>query len=168
VKLVLGIDPGSLNMGYGLVRSSGSKLEHVAHGCLRASRALAIAERLAKLHGELERILESYCPDAVAIEKVFTAKNPKSALMLGQARGAVLVAIGRRKLPLAEYAPAEVKLAVGGHGSCSKQQLARMAERIVGISLQGENSDASDALAIAICHAQALSREEWISRSHRA
>jgi crossover junction endodeoxyribonuclease RuvC len=168
VKLVLGIDPGSLNVGYGLVRVSGSKLEHVGHGCLQAPRGMAVAERLAKLHGDLERVLDQYGPDAVAIERVFTSKNPKSALMLGQARGAILVAIGGRKLPLAEYAPAEVKLAVGGHGSCSKQQLARMAERIVGVSLEGESADASDALAIAICHAQAMSREEWISRSHRA
>lgn len=168
MRTVLGIDPGSLNLGYGVVRVSGSKLEHLAHGCLKAPRSMAVAERLAKLHRELSDILDAHAPDAVAIERVFTARNPKSALTLGQARGAILVAVGERKLPLAEYAPAEVKLAVGGHGSCSKEQLARMAGRIVGVSLDDAGPDASDALAIAICHAQAMGREEWLARSQRA
>jgi crossover junction endodeoxyribonuclease RuvC len=167
VRIVLGIDPGSLNLGYGVVRTEGSKLQHLAHGCLRAPRGMDIARRLAKLHAELVVLLDRFEPDAVAIERVFTAKNPKSALTLGQARGAILVAVGAKKLPLAEYAPAEVKLAVGGHGSCSKEQLARMAERITGISLADASADASDALAIAICHAQAVAREEWLARSQR-
>jgi len=164
----LGVDPGSQRVGIGVVRTRGAKLELVECQTLRAKPNDRIERRLAQLAQQLEEVLDRAAPDAVALERVFSARNAQSALTLGEARGAILAVFGARKLPLAEYAPAEVKLAVGGHGACTKEQLARMASRILGATLDEAEHDATDAVAIAICHAQELSRRRWLERSQRA
>lgn len=168
MTVVLGVDPGSQNTGVGVVRAAGSSIELLEYSTLRAKRGDPIERRLAQLAGQLEELLSRVKPEAAALERVFSAKNAQSALMLGQARGAILAVLGRHKLPLAEYAPAEVKLAVGGHGACTKEKMARMASRILGAKLDEAEHDATDAVAIAICHAQELARRRWLERTERA
>jgi crossover junction endodeoxyribonuclease RuvC len=165
VSLVLGLDPGSLRLGYGLIETNGSQLLHREHGVFVASPKGELATRLLHLHGRLSELLERVRPDAVGIERVFAAQNARSALVLGQARGIVLLAVAQHGLSLAEYAPAEVKLAVTGHGRASKLQLAAMVERLLGGRPDSQSLDASDALAIAICHVQSQARARLVARA---
>jgi len=165
VSRVLGLDPGSLRLGYGVIEASGSRIAHRSHGVLVAPRTRELPERLAMLFEQLEELLERERPDAVALERVFTARNVHSALTLGHARGVILLALARRSLTLAEYAPAEVKLAVAGHGRADKSQLAAMVSRLLRVQLDDAGLDATDALAIAICHAQELARDRLLRRA---
>jgi len=165
---ILGLDPGSIHMGYGVVEASAGRLRHLDHGTLSAPRSWAVARRLAALHAGLEEVLDRHRPDSVAIERVFTARNVASALTLGQARGTALLAVGQRELDLAEYAPGAVKLAVVGHGRASKEQVAQMVGRLLGIGTDGMGRDSSDALAIAICHSHGLERAHLLRRAGRS
>lgn len=150
---VLGIDPGSLTTGYGVVeRGTGGRLLHVSDGAISPGGALALPERLLRISEALEAVMSAYSPDAVSIESVFFAKNVKSAIQLGHARGAALVAAARFKLPVFEYAPMSIKLAVTGHGAATKDQVKKMVKLLLKTSHEPVKSDASDALAIAICH----------------
>lgn len=152
---ILGLDPGSYHLGYGVVAAEGSRLRHVEHGTVDLPRGLALASRLCQLFDALEQVLDRLPCQQVAVERVFTAHNAASALTLGHARGVILLAVARRGLTVAEYTPAEVKKAVTGHGRCEKEEMAGMVGRILDISGHGLPLDASDALAIAICHATA-------------
>jgi crossover junction endodeoxyribonuclease RuvC len=167
LSIVVGVDPGSLNLGYGVVDVQGSKINHLDHGTISAKRTLSVDRRLPILFAGLCEVLDRHRPDVISIEKVFHARNAQSALVLGHARGVVLLAAGQRELTLAEYAPSEVKLAVGGHGRSSKEQVAAMASRILSTSLAGVGHDSTDALAIAICHAHQLGRDRLLARSQR-
>ncbi|MFQ5697800.1 MAG: crossover junction endodeoxyribonuclease RuvC [Myxococcota bacterium] len=148
---VLGIDPGSRATGYGVVAQEGPRLERVAGGVIRVGEG-ELTRRLAAIAAALEAVLLETRPDCVALEAVFSARNPRSALLLGQARGAALVACGRVGLAGAEYSPAEVKRAVTGHGGADKAQVQRMVRRLLGLA-EAPASDEADALAVAICHA---------------
>jgi crossover junction endodeoxyribonuclease RuvC len=150
---VLGIDPGSRFMGYGVVEERGGQLQHVAHGVIRAGEG-ALELRLRRIGEALRLALESFKPEAVAVEGVFTLRNPRSALILGHARGVALLVAAERDLPVHEYPPARVKRAVGAGGADGKEAVARMVRTFLQIS-QIERSDASDALAVAICHLNA-------------
>lgn len=151
---ILGIDPGSSATGYGLVERRGSRVVHVAHGTLRPPRGAVLADRLAFLHAALWALLEERAPDCVAIERVFVAASPRAALVLGHARGVALAAAAGRRLLVAEYAPSEVKLAVTGSGAAEKPQVQAMVRRLLLLAVLPPR-DAADALAIALCHAQA-------------
>jgi crossover junction endodeoxyribonuclease RuvC len=150
---ILGIDPGSHSTGYGVIERDGSELRHVAHGTLRP-RGASLELRLHQLYRLLCEVVAHHAPDAAAVERVFVAQSPRSALVLGQARGAVLAALGGLALPVTEYAPAEVKQAVTGSGRADKRQVALMVRRLLGLA-QLDEGDAADALAAAIGHAQA-------------
>ena len=162
---ILGLDPGSIHMGYGVIEASAGRLRHLDHGTISAPRESVLPLRLATIFAGLQEVLERHRPEAVAIERVFSARNVASALTLGHARGAVLLAIGQRQLALAEYSPSEVKLAVVGHGRATKQQVARMVGRLLAIGTDTMGQDASDALAIAICHSHGLDRARLIQRA---
>lgn len=149
---ILGIDPGSHATGYGVIERDGSQLRHLAHGTLRP-RGAALELRLAHLYRMLCDVIGHHEPDAAAVEHVFVAQSARSALVLGQARGVVLAALGSLALPVTEYAPAEVKQAVTGSGRADKRQVALMVRRLLG--LDEVPHDAADALAAAIGHAQA-------------
>lgn len=149
---VLGIDPGSVVAGWGLVEQSGNRLTFLAGGVFRPPKA-DLPVRLAHLHHHLCSVLDEHRPDAVAVESVFHAKHARSALVLGHARGVLLLAAAQRKLPIHEYAPAAVKKAVTGDGSARKDQVRKMVELLLAQSVTGPH-DQSDALAVAICHAQ--------------
>lgn len=151
---ILGIDPGSGVTGYGIVERRDDALVHVAHGTLRASAAASAAGRLAALHRALLEVIERHRPDAVSVEQVFVARGARAALVLGQARGVALAAVGSAGLGLHEYAPARIKQSVTGNGRAAKLQVQRMVRRLLHLE-RTPASDAADALAAAICHAKA-------------
>lgn len=149
---VLGIDPGSLATGYGLVERHGQRVVHVAHGTLRPPRGAGLPERLAHLHAALAREIERYRPDVAAVERVFAGRSLHSALVLGQARGVALAAAAAAGIPVLEYAPGEIKQAVAGTGAAEKRQVQAMVRRLLELA-ESPASDAADALAAALCHA---------------
>ncbi|CAG1002950.1 Crossover junction endodeoxyribonuclease RuvC [Anaerolineae bacterium] len=150
---VLGIDPGSINTGYGIVgKGAGGSLVKICAGAISPGASLPVAERLLRVSEGLSRVIEEHRPDAVSIETVFFAKNVKSAITLGQARGAALVCAARSALPVFEYAPAAVKLAVTGYGQAEKAQVEKMVRLLLKSTEDHGKADAFDALAIAICH----------------
>lgn len=149
-RRILGIDPGSRTTGYGIVDHSSGGIVYVGSGCIRPGGASFVA-RLADIYRGVAELVEAYRPDEVAVEDVFLARNPSSALKLGQARGVAIAAVVARDLPVAEYAARRVKLAVVGTGRATKEQVQHMVRAM--LRLPGAPSaDAADALAIAICH----------------
>lgn len=150
---VLGIDPGSRNLGYGLVSKNGTKLTHHASGTLKFNTKVESNERLLEIYTRAKELIQTHKPEHVAIEKVFFAKNVVSALKLGQARGVVILAVAEAGIPLVEYSPNEIKQATTGQGHADKEQVAKMVSLLLGVK-EFETSDASDGLAIAICHLQ--------------
>ena len=147
---ILGLDPGSRTTGFGVIEWRGTQWAHVAHGCV-AVPAGSLAERLRSIYERLGALIATHEPGEVAIERVFVNRNADSALKLGQARGAALCAIPGG-LPVFEYAPRAVKLALVGSGAAEKPQVAHMIRALFGLG--GRLSpDAADALAVAVCHA---------------
>ena len=140
-------------------------MQHVAHGVISPAAGLELPARLGAIFEELEDVVAKWKPQAAAIEQVFTARSPRAALVLGHARGAAVIALHRGGMVVGEYAPAEVKLSVAGHGRASKEQLAGMVGRLLGINLSGVALDATDALAVAICHAHGRRRERLVDRA---
>jgi len=148
---VLGIDPGSRYCGFGVVEDAGgARLRHLAHGVLEVGEAGPIEERLRALHEGLSRELLRHRPQFVALEDVFHAKNARSALVLGQARGVAILAAAQAGVRVRSFAPSVIKQAVTGTGRAEKEQVGRMVAVVLGIPLPGR-LDASDALAAAIC-----------------
>jgi crossover junction endodeoxyribonuclease RuvC len=152
---VFGIDPGSVRTGYGCVETDGTRHRLVTCGALSGPTGGALPERLRAIHDQLLALLTSSAPDCVAVETLFYARNVKSALTLGHARGVAVLAVVEAGLPLAEYAPAEIKQALVGHGRAEKSQVQQMVTLLLGLDTPPSPYDASDALAIAICHAHA-------------
>ncbi|MBX5481921.1 MAG: crossover junction endodeoxyribonuclease RuvC [Myxococcaceae bacterium] len=148
---VLGIDPGSRFTGFGVVDQIGARLRHVGHGVIRLDGAAPLEQRLDALYRGLTVAMDTFRPDAVAVEGVFTFKNARSALILGHARGVALLVAAQRALPVHEYPPAKVKKAVGANGASDKNAVARMVRTFLTLP-ELERADASDALAVAICH----------------
>lgn len=156
MTIILGVDPGSRLTGYGIIRQQGNQLSYLASGCINAqgisSAPLTLAEKLQLIHDGISELIVQFQPDEFAIEQVFMARNPDSALKLGQARGAAIVAAARAGLPVAEYAARLVKQAVVGTGAADKSQVQHMVVAMLKLS-QRPQADAADALAVAICHA---------------
>ena len=150
----LGIDPGLRATGFGVVDLGGSRRVRVAGGVIRPGGD-CLASRLAEIMERLEAVISETRPDHAALEAVFVSRNPRSALLLGHARGAALTACGRAGIPTAECAPAAVKVAVTGYGRASKDQVQRMVQRLLGLG-KPPASDEADALAVAICHGHSL------------
>jgi crossover junction endodeoxyribonuclease RuvC len=148
---VLGIDPGSRFTGYGVVEERRGQLIHLAHGVIRADGSAPLEMRLADIFTQLTQAVAYHQPDAVAVEGVFACRNPRSALILGHARGVALLVAAQRGLSVHEYSPAKVKKAVGAGGADGKDAVARMVKTFLRLS-EVERADASDALAVAICH----------------
>ncbi len=146
---VIGIDPGSTVTGYGVLDDTGRDPEVIAAGVIRAGRG-PLAERLGRILKEVDRLIAEHEPDAVAVEEIFFARNPKSAAVLGQARGAALAAAGRAGVEVFEYAARRVKQTVTGYGGASKEQVRDILSASLGQI--PEQLDASDALAVALCH----------------
>ena len=151
-RTVLGIDPGTLVTGYGIVTRRGSTLRMVTCGTITNRSDVAMPLRLHRIYKELQALLKQHTPDEVAIESAFYGKNVQSALKLGHARGVSLLAAVEKNLPTAEYSPREVKLAVVGKGNATKEQVRFMVSALLQAPSPTMLLDASDALAVAICH----------------
>jgi crossover junction endodeoxyribonuclease RuvC len=150
---VLGIDPGTAACGYGIVHGSDGRLRAVDHGYWRTAARARLELRLKTIFDGVSALIEVHRPDAVALEDSFVGADARTALSVGQARGVVLVASARAGLLCVEYPPARVKQAVCGYGRADKQQVARMVKVVLGLSEPPASDHASDALAVAICHA---------------
>lgn len=164
VTRILGIDPGSRLTGFGVVDVVGNQIRHVTHGTLRLSatggrQEISLENRLLLIHHGLTEVIEQYRPSVMAIERVFFAKNATSALKLGQARGAAILSGAIHGLEIHEYSPSEVKASVVGHGQADKQQVAKMLNLLLGATREFATSDASDGLALAVCHAYVVANQ---------
>jgi crossover junction endodeoxyribonuclease RuvC len=149
--ITLGIDPGTRNLGWGVVNRLGNKLCHIAHGVIRLNGDLPLAERLTHIEVELQRVLETHKPAVGSVETLFFHKDAQAAAKLGHARGVVLLALARAGVEVAEYSPAKVKRTVAGGGRAEKRQVALMIQAVLGLE-DLPKADAADALALAVTH----------------
>ena len=150
--IVMGIDPSLSSTGFALIKPNHNKYVAIEIGEIKTNSKSKLPDRLAKIFQKISSLISEYEPDEVAIEEVFYAENPKIALLMGHARGAALVAAAERHLPVAEYSPREIKLAVTGFGNASKEQVKRMVLTQISLDSTSIGHDVSDALAVAICH----------------
>lgn len=153
LSLVIGIDPGSRITGYGVVESRGGTIKYVGSGIIKVDPKDSRPARLAGIKKELDLVLLRYKPSSLAVEDVFIAKNPKSALKLGEARGVILLAAAEAGMEVFEYSAREVKRAMVGAGGAHKSQVASMVGKLLGMKKVPESADETDALAVAFCHA---------------
>ena len=153
--IVLGIDPGTARTGYGLVSRQGSSLRMVDYGCLETVNDRPLGARLLLIHEALGDLIETFQPEAVGVERLFFNRNVQTAFAVGQARGVALLAAAQHGLPVFEYGPHEVKLAVTGYGRATKDQVQRMVQLVLSMSELPRPDDAADALAVAVCTAHA-------------
>jgi len=149
--IVLGIDPGTADTGFGVVESAGSRLRALALGVIRTRAGFPLEQRLADIHAAVGDLLDRHEPSAVAVEELYFGANVRTAFAVGQARGVVLLAAGQRGTPARSYTPQQVKGAVCGHGRADKEQVGRMVARLLGLAGPPEPDHATDALAVAIC-----------------
>ena len=163
MTIIIGIDPGSQRTGYGIIQMQGNRYIYLTSGHLDLT-AFPAALRLRHIFLGIQEIIETHQPEEAAIEQVFMHQNPNSALKLGQARGAAIVALS---IPVAEYSARAVKKSVVGNGAAKKEQVQYMVKRLLNLSHQLQ-ADAADALAIALCHAQARKLTQLLSRLQKA
>lgn len=150
-RIILGIDPGIADTGYGVIKVEGSHLSCLAYGSIKTSSRDNLTTRLEILYQELNKIIKKYQPDLAAIEELFFNKNVRTALVVGQARGVALLALKKNKLAIINYTPSQVKQAVSAYGHASKNQVQKMVKLILNLAELPKPDDAADALAIAIC-----------------
>ena len=149
--VVLGIDPGTAGTGFGVVESRGSRLRALGDGVIRTSAGVPLERRLAVIHARTAELLDTFAPNAVAVEELYFGANARTAFAVGQARGVVLLAAGQRGVPTRSYTPQQVKDAVCGHGRAGKDQVGRMVARLLAFSGPPSSNHAADALAVAVC-----------------
>jgi crossover junction endodeoxyribonuclease RuvC len=151
--IVLGIDPGLANTGYGVVARRGGRLAALDGGVIETRAESPHERRLADIHERVDRLICAHEPDAIALEELYFGQNVRTAFAVGHARGVVMLAAGQRGLPCAGYTPQQVKGAVCGSGRAAKDQVGRMVQALLGLDSVPSPDHASDALAVAICHA---------------
>ena len=149
--IILGVDPGTAALGYGIVERTGGRLRAIDYGCLETSPDLPLPERLLAIHALLSDLIELHEPAVVAVERLFFSRNAQTAIAVGQARGVVLLAAAQHGRVVREATPSEVKSAVAGYGAADKAQVAQMVQLVCGMSALPTPDDAADALAVAIC-----------------
>lgn len=160
MTVILGIDPGSRITGYGVIREEQRKIYYLDSGCIRTSPMTELSQRLLQIFNGICQLMEEHQPDEFAIEQVFMHQNPNSALKLGHARGAAMVAAASHRIKVAEYSAREVKQAVVGYGAAEKSQVNHMVVNLLMLN-KAPQSDAADALAIAICHSHRRHNNNW-------
>ncbi len=151
--IVLGIDPGLANTGYGVVESAAGRLVALDGGVIETSAGAAQERRLADIHAAVDALLAEHEPDAVALEELYFGQNVRTAFAVGQARGAAMLAAGQRGVPCTSYTPQQVKAAVCGNGRADKEQVAKMVQALLALPQAPTPDHAADALAVAMCHA---------------
>ncbi len=149
--IVLGIDPGTALTGYGVVERIGPRVRAVDYGCIRTPADRPLAERLLEIRAAISDLIATHEPSLVAVERLFFNRNVQTAFAVGQARGAILLTAAEHGLPVFEFTPNEVKMAVTGYGRAPKEQVQRMVQIVLGLPDLPHPDDAADALAIAIC-----------------
>lgn len=154
--IVLGIDPGTARLGYGVVERQGSRLTMLDYGCLETTNDRPLEQRLLIIHEGIDDLIKTHHPEAVGVERLFFNKNVQTAMAVGQARGVVLLVAAQHGLPVLEYGPHEVKLAVTGYGKAPKDQVQRMVQMVLAMEQIPRPDDAADALAVAVCTAHAI------------
>lgn len=152
--IVIGIDPGTLITGYGIIRTEEGRHEALDFGCIQPPASLKISDRYLIIFNCVETILDKYSPEALVVETQYVHKNVQSAIKLGMARGIVIIAAKRRGIKVFQYAPSEAKLAVVGKGNASKQQVQQMVKCLLNLEEIPHPEDAADALALALCYVQ--------------
>lgn len=161
--IILGVDPGSNVTGYGLISSYGEKSTLIESGVIELSHNASLPEKLKEIFEGLMKIIKGHQPNQFAIEQAFYSKNARSALIMGEARGAAILAAAKSSIPIGEYSPKEVKCAIVGTGSASKSQVQFMVQKLLKLKEPPQPSDAADALAVALCHAQRIKRDLLLS-----
>jgi len=161
---ILGIDPGSRATGWGLIEKQGNRLLHIDNGVITTRADEPLGDRLGTIYRHLSGVITGYAPTAVAVEEIFMAKNARSALKLGHARGVALLAGFNHDLPIAEYSALQVKSAVVGYGRADKKQIQEMVRILLKLP-EIAQEDASDALAVAICHAHSAGINQRVAGS---
>ena len=156
--IVLGIDPGTASLGYGIVERVGGRLREVDHGCLTTSPDRSLPERLLEIHALVDELLSLHQPTLIGVERLFFSRNVQTAFAVGQARGVVLLAAAQHGTPVREATPNEVKSAITGYGAADKEQVQRMVQLVLGMSELPRPDDAADALAIAA----------WVANTERS
>lgn len=151
---VLGIDPGLASTGIGVIQENGSKLTYVYHTCISTSKDTPLPERILHISNAINEVLKQYQPDIVSVEDIFFSKNTKTAMLVGQAKGAILLTAQQSGLPVFDIKPLEVKHGVVGSGAATKEQVQRMVQVILGLTEIPKPHHAADALAVAICGVQ--------------
>lgn len=159
--IILGIDPGLANTGWGVIATRGSRQRCLAYGCITTSTESPLPERLARIYREITRVILRYRPDECAVETVYFGSNAKSAFATGQARGVAILAMADAELALGEYSPVQVKNTVTGTGSAEKCQVAYMVRVLLQLDEEPAPDHAADALAVAICHAHMRGMREF-------
>ncbi|MBE8215291.1 MAG: crossover junction endodeoxyribonuclease RuvC [Endozoicomonadaceae bacterium] len=163
MTIILGIDPGSVITGFGVIQISHRKPYYIASGCIQP-KTICFFKRLEDIHSNLTQLIAEYQPNEISIEKVFMSKNPDSALKLGHARGVAILAAIQQFIPIYEYAARAIKQAVVGKGSAEKKQVQHMVTALLSLN-QTPKTDASDALAAALCHHYHQSTANYIKKS---
>jgi crossover junction endodeoxyribonuclease RuvC len=162
--IVLGIDPGTITMGYGVIECRDNDVALIKYGALNTPSRSPIGERLSFLYSNLQSIIALHQPEVVAVEQPFVAKNARSAFAIGRAQAVAILAAATNNLPCFEYTPAEIKQRVANYGASSKEQIQQMVMLQLDLKEIPEPSDAADALAVALCHVQAIRLEELLNR----
>lgn len=152
--IILGIDPGLATTGYGIIKIETRQYIHLTHGIISTAKSLSLAERLSQIHQELTQIISIFKPDKVAVEELFVNKNVKTAMVVGAARGVILLTVAENHLPLFSFTPLQIKQALVSYGRASKQQVQLMVQRVLMLPEYPRPDDAADGLAAAICCAQ--------------
>ena len=150
--IILGIDPGSLNCGYGLLQVQKRRIVAAGSDVVKVSGDLPLAQRIALIYQKINEVIEEYKPDIASVETIFYGKNIQSAFTLGHVRGAILLALAQAEIKIVEYSPLEIKKSVVGNGKASKEQVGYMVQKILSLKEPPKSQDASDALAAAICY----------------
>ncbi len=151
-KTILGIDPGTVIMGYGIIRTDGNKASMITMGIIRLSKFTDPYSKLGKIYSRIESLIHEYKPDVVSIEAPFYGKNAQSMLKLGRAQGIAMAPAINHNIPVFEYTPRKIKQAITGNGNASKEQVAHMVSNLLKIDIKPDSFDATDSLATALCH----------------
>lgn len=149
--IILGIDPGVATTGYGIIEQRSNKLKAIDFGCITTEARINFPQRLKIIHQKLKKIIKKHKPSVAAVEDIFFAKNSKTALKVGAARGVILLTIIQSKIPILEPTPLQIKQGLTGYGQASKQQLQKMVAKILNLKKIPKSDDAADALGVAIC-----------------
>lgn len=157
--IIIGIDPGIAHLGYGIVKKAHgkkNKLQAIDYGCIITKPDLTDGERLSRINNELNKLIKKYKPDIMAVENIYFFKNSKTAMPVSQARGVILLTAAKKKIPIYEFTPLQIKMDVCGYGRAEKTQIQKMVKILLNLKKAPQSDDAADALAAAICCANFL------------